>query len=57
MGPAAFEVGGTTVAQKPVEAAAGLGDTDIIAGDGTITITATGMVPTVDLEIYVTIYG
>jgi hypothetical protein len=44
-------------AQKWAEAAAGLGDTDIITGDGTITITAVGVIPTVPLVIAVTIYG
>jgi hypothetical protein len=51
-----FEVKGATAAQIPVEAAAGLGNTDIIPGDGTITITATGMIPTTELKAIVIIY-
>jgi hypothetical protein len=57
MPPASFEVEGVRVAQRPIRAAAGLGDTEIITGNGTITITATGIIPTVDLDIAVTIYG
>jgi hypothetical protein len=58
MPEASFVVEGAGgVAQKAVEASAGLGDTDIIVGDGTITITATRAIPTVDLLIAVTIYG
>jgi hypothetical protein len=52
-----FEIEGATAAQYPVEVAAGLGDTDIIAGNGTIAITAVGVVPTVEIKAIVTIYG
>jgi hypothetical protein len=52
-----FRVGREHASQIPVEAAAGLGDTDIIPGDGTITLTATGVIPTTALSLIVTIYG
>jgi hypothetical protein len=58
MGPGAFEVGmAGTASQYAAAASAGLGNTDIIAGDGTITMTAIGAVPAIDLDIYVIIYG
>jgi hypothetical protein len=58
MPPASYEVGlAGTVAQYTAAAAAGLGNTDLIAGDGTITITAIGIIPAIDIDIVVTIYG
>jgi hypothetical protein len=58
MPPASFEVGlAGSVAEYNAAASAGLGNTDIIAGNGTITITAIGVIPTIDIGIAVTIYG
>jgi hypothetical protein len=52
-----FDVRGLSAAQAPVEASAGLGNTDIVPGNGTIKLTCIGVVPTVELKIVVTIYG
>jgi hypothetical protein len=52
-----FFVTGESKTQAPIRAAAGLGNTDIIPGDGTMTLTAIGVIPTVDLKVIVVIYG
>jgi hypothetical protein len=52
-----FDVDSLLSAQKPVIAAAGLGNTDAVPGNGTIKLTCVGVVPTVELKIVVTIYG
>jgi hypothetical protein len=52
-----FDVRGLSAAQAPVEASAGLGNTDIVPGNGTIKLTATGVIPTSELSLIVTIYG
>jgi hypothetical protein len=44
-------------AHKPVIASAGLGNTDIVPGNGTIKLTCIGVVPTTEIKIVVTIYG
>jgi hypothetical protein len=52
-----FFVTGESKTQAPIRAAAGLGNTDIIPGDGTMTLTAIGVIPTVDLSVVVMIFG
>jgi hypothetical protein len=52
-----FDVDCLLSAQKPIIASAGLGNTDIVPGNGMIKLTCVGVVPTVDLKIVVTIYG
>jgi cysteine sulfinate desulfinase/cysteine desulfurase-like protein len=51
-----FDVEGASADQAHIEASAGLGNTDVTPGNGTITLTAIGVVPTVDLSLIVTIY-
>jgi predicted ATPase len=51
-----FSVGLSSKAQYSIAASAGLGNTDIIHGDGTITLTAIGVTPTEDISVNVVIY-
>jgi hypothetical protein len=57
MSQAAFNVQLANTAGCAPAASAGLGDTDIIPGAGTITLTATGVIPTVAIDLVVTLYG
>jgi hypothetical protein len=52
-----FDVEGASASQYPIECSAGLGDTDIVPLDGAFKLTAIGVVPTVELQFIVTIYG